>query len=145
MAEEARAVAKYIRMTPTKVRRVMALIRGKDVPVAMDILKFTPNRASEALSKVVKSAAANHMDRFGTDPTELTIVQCFVDPGPTLKRIHPRAMGRAYRILKRTSHITVVVAEKAAAPAQARRGASPAGHSHAGHSHAGHSHAGHSH
>jgi len=136
MAEEARAVAKHIRMTPTKVRRVMALIRGKDVPVAMDILKFTPNRASEALSKVLKSAAANYMDRFGADPEELRITQCYVDPGPTLKRIQPRAMGRAYRILKRTSHITIVVGEKPASQGRAPRAA----HSHAGHSHAGHSH-----
>ena len=112
MPEEAQAVAKYIRMTPTKVRRVMALVRGKDVPKAMDILRFTPNRASDAIFKVVKSAAANHTDRFGTSPDELMIVRCYADPGPMLKRIHPRAMGRAFRIVKRTSHITVVVGEK---------------------------------
>ncbi len=112
MAQEARAVAKYVRMSPTKVRRVMGLIRGKDVLKAMDILKFTPNIASEPLTKVLKSAAANHMDRFGTDPEELHISACFADGGPVLKRVQPRAMGRAYRILKRTSHITIVVSEK---------------------------------
>ena len=155
MAQEARAVAKYVRMTPTKVRRVMALIRGKDVPQAMDILRFTPNRASEVLAKVLKSAAANHMDRFGTTPDELVISECFADPGPTLKRIQPRAMGRAYRILKRTSHVTIAVAERETNRARGgarRRAAAPAatGPSHAGHDHAhdhdhDHDHAGHTH
>jgi large subunit ribosomal protein L22 len=126
-------------MSPTKVRRVMALIRGKDVTDAMNILKFMPNHATEPLSKVVKSAAANHADRFGTSPDELRIVQCFVDGGPTLKRIHPRAMGRAYRIIKRTSHITVIVAEKPDAQPRGRRRSSTA-HSHDGHDHSGHSH-----
>jgi large subunit ribosomal protein L22 len=147
MAEEARAVAKYVRMTPTKVRRVMALIRGKDVPQAMDILKFTPNRASEVLSKVLKSAAANHMDRFGSSPEELQVSTCFVDPGPTLKRIQPRAMGRAYRILKRTSHVTIVVSERETTQRRGRP-TRRAAHSHAGHTHDhdhDHDHAGHSH
>jgi large subunit ribosomal protein L22 len=140
MAEEARAVAKYVRMTPTKVRRVMALIRGKDVTEALNILRFTPNLATEPLTKVVRSAAANHADRFGTSPDELRIVQCYVDGGPTLKRIQPRAMGRAYRILKRTSHITVVVGEKPTGQSRGRRNRPAVAHSHAGHDHAGHSH-----
>ena len=154
MAEEARAVAKYVRMTPPKVRRVMALIRGKDVTEAMNILRFTPNRSSEVLAKVLKSAAANHTDRFGTTPDELIVTECFVDPGPVLKRVQPRAMGRAYRILKRTSHVTIAVGEKpmnrARGGATRRRAAAPqtAGHSHAGHDHDhdhDHDHAGHTH
>ena len=144
MAEETRAVAKYIRMTPTKVRRVMALIRGKDVPEAMNILRFTPNRASEVLSKVLKSAAANHMDRFGTDPGELRVTECYADPGPVLKRIQPRAMGRAYRIVKRTSHVTVVVGEITNQRAGGRGSRRQAAHGHAGHNHS-HDHAGHNH
>lgn len=115
---ESRAVAKYVRMSPTKVRHVMDAVRGKNVEEALAILKFTPNRAAQAISKVVKSAAANALDRHDLDPEELTITRCHVDPGPTLKRIQPRAMGRAYRILKRTSHITVVVSDE---PQTARR------------------------
>ncbi len=109
---ETRAVAKYIRMSPTKVRHVIDAVRGKAVPEALAILRFTPNRAAEAISKVVKSAAANASDRYDLDPEELTITRCFVDPGPTIKRIQPRAMGRAFRILKRTSHITVIVSNE---------------------------------
>lgn len=157
MAQEARAVAKNIRMSPTKVRRVMGLIRGKDVVEAMNILRFTPNLASEVLAKVLKSAAANHTDRFGTTPDELVISECYADPGPVLKRIQPRAMGRAYRILKRTSHVTIAVAEKpeqrtGRGPARRRPGANLAGLSQAGQGHThdhdhdhDHDHAGHTH
>ncbi|HEY3284740.1 MAG TPA: 50S ribosomal protein L22 [Armatimonadota bacterium] len=112
---EVRAVAKHIRMSPTKVRHVIDAVRGKPVEEALAILKFTPNRAAEAITKVVKSAAANALDRFDLDTDELRITRCFVDVGPTMKRIQPRAMGRAYRILKRTSHITVVVSNEAEA------------------------------
>ena len=142
MANESRAVAKHVRMSPTKVRRVMALIRGKDVQEAVNILRFTPNFASDVLEKVLKSAAANHTDRFGTTPDELFISECYADPGPVLKRIQPRAMGRAFRILKRTSHVTIAVSERdergrapRRGPARNRAAATHAGHSHAGHDH----------
>lgn len=153
MANEARAVAKFVRMSPTKVRRVMELIRGKNVTEAMTILRFTPNMASEVLAKVLKSAAANHTDRFGTTPDELYISECYADPGPVLKRIQPRAMGRAYRILKRTSHVTIAVGERedrpqrgGQRPARAAAATTGNGHNHAGHDHDhDHDHAGHSH
>jgi large subunit ribosomal protein L22 len=140
MANESRAVAKHVRMSPTKVRRVMALIRGKDVQEAINILRFTPNFAADVLAKVLKSAAANHTDRFGTTPDELYISECYADPGPVLKRIQPRAMGRAFRILKRTSHVTITVSEREGRsggrrPARNRAAATHAGHSHAGHDH----------
>jgi large subunit ribosomal protein L22 len=151
MAEEAQAVAQFVPMSPTKVRRVMELIRGKNVPEPMTILRFTPNRSSEVLAKVLKSAAANHTDRFGTTPDELVITRCYADPGPVLKRVKPRAMGRAYRIVKRTSHVTIAVTEAEdrtdarRTPAR-RRPAAPkaAGHTHAEHDHD-HDHAGHTH
>jgi large subunit ribosomal protein L22 len=148
MADEAQAVAKFVRMSPTKVRRVMDLIRGKNVVEAMTILRFTPNRSSEVLAKVLKSAAANHTDRFGTTPDELVITRCWADPGPVLKRVKPRAMGRAYRIVKRTSHVTIAVAEledrgaTRRTPARRRPAAAAAGHTPAGHYHD-HHHAGH--
>lgn len=109
---EARAIARYVRMSPRKVRRVMYLVRGKDVTDALATLKFVPNRAARAISKVIQSAAANAENLFGAQPRELRIKACWVDPGPVMKRIQPRAMGRAYPILKRTSHITVIVEEK---------------------------------
>jgi large subunit ribosomal protein L22 len=117
---EARAVARYVRITPTKARLVIDLVRGKPVPEAMQLLRFLPNRAAPIIRKVVQSAAANALDRFDLDPEELVITKCYVDQGPSMKRIRPRAMGRAYRILKRTSHITVVVGERT--QAQRKRG-----------------------
>ncbi len=109
---EARAIARYVRMSPRKVRHVMHLVRGKDVTDALATLKFVPNRAARAISKVIQSAAANAENLFGAQPRELRIKACWVDPGPIMKRIQPRAMGRAYPIFKRTSHITVIVEEK---------------------------------
>jgi large subunit ribosomal protein L22 len=108
---ETRAVAKYIRIAPRKVRRVVDLVRGKYVDEALAILKFLPNRAAKQVSKVVASAAANAENNFSMDREGLKVSAAMVDQGPTMKRIRPRAMGRAYRILKRTSHITVVVSE----------------------------------
>ena len=93
---EAKAVLKYTRISPRKVEIVLDLIRNKPVDLAMAILKHTPKAACEDLEKLLKSAVA----------------ECFVCPGPMLKRIRPRAQGRAYRILKRTSHVTLVVKEK---------------------------------
>jgi len=108
---EARAVAKYVRIAPRKVRRVVDLVRGKYVDEALSILKFVPNRAAKQVSKVVASAAANAENNLGADRELLKVSLAFVDQGPTMKRIQPRAMGRAYRILKRSSHITIRVTE----------------------------------
>ncbi|MFZ5641743.1 MAG: 50S ribosomal protein L22 [Bacillota bacterium] len=109
---EAKAVAKYIRISPRKVRQVVDLIRGKKIGEAIAILKFTPKRAADAVEKVVKSAVANAEHNLEMDRDALYIAEVYVDQGPTLKRFKPRAMGRADLIRKRTSHITVVVAEK---------------------------------
>ena len=109
---EAKAVAKYVRIAPRKVRIVIDLIRGKDVSEAFAILKFTPKIGAVAIEKVLKSAVANAEHNFNMNTDKLYISSAFVDQGPTLKRIHPRSRGQAFKILKRTSHITVVVAEK---------------------------------
>ena len=111
-AKSAMAYLKYVRISPRKVSIVLDLIRGKDVATAMGILKNTPKSASEYLVKLLKSAVANAENNFGMDVSKLYVSECFVCPGPTLKRIMPRAQGRAFRILKRTSHITLAVAEK---------------------------------
>ncbi|GAB6938021.1 50S ribosomal protein L22 [Isoptericola variabilis] len=114
---EAKAQARFVRVTPQKARRVVDLIRGKQAAEAVAVLKFAPQAASEPIRKVVESAVANARvkadrasERF--DETELFVSEAFVDEGPTLKRFRPRAQGRASRILKRTSHITVVVAPR---------------------------------
>jgi large subunit ribosomal protein L22 len=109
---QTRAVAKYVRIAPRKVRIVMDLIRGKGVDEALSILKYTPKAASTVLTKVVSSAAANAENNFDLNKADLIITEAFVDQGPTLKRVHPRSRGQAFRINKRTSHITVVVGEK---------------------------------
>jgi large subunit ribosomal protein L22 len=109
---EAKAIAKYIRISPRKVRLVVDLIRGKKVDEALSILKYTPKRASEAVTKVVKSAAANAEHNLQADKEELFVTSAYVDQGPTFKRFQPRAMGRADVLRKRTSHITIVVGDK---------------------------------
>jgi large subunit ribosomal protein L22 len=116
-ANAALAQARYVRMTPMKCRRVIDLVRGMDVREALDLLRFQPQAASEPIAKVVASAAANAENNRQLDPRTLFISQAYVDEGPTLKRFRPRAQGRAYRIRKRTSHITVVV--EAAVPSGA--------------------------
>ena len=108
---EAKAVAKNVRIAPRKVRVVMNLIRGKKVADAIAILKFTPQVGSEAIYKVLKSAVANAENNFDMNVDNLYVSSCFVDEGPTMKRIHPRSRGQAFKILKRTSHITVAVEE----------------------------------
>jgi large subunit ribosomal protein L22 len=115
---EATATARFVRMAPRKVRFVLDTIRGKYAEEALDILKFTPNHAAGEISKVLRSAIANADNNFDMDLTHLKVTRCYVDGGPTMKRVQPRAQGRAYRILKRTSHITVVVAEGEAPPAK---------------------------
>jgi large subunit ribosomal protein L22 len=109
---EAKAIAKYIRVSPRKVRAVIDLIRGKKLDEALAILRYTPNRATEAITKVVKSAAANAENNLQLSKDDLFVKTCFVDQGPTIKRVMPRAQGRADIMRRRTSHITVVVGEK---------------------------------
>ena len=105
----ARASAKYVRMTPMKARRVVDLIRGRDVASAAAILQYAPQAASEPVGKLLDSAVANAENNHGLDPSTLVIETAYVDEGPTLKRFQPRAQGRAFRIRKRTCHITLEV------------------------------------
>ena len=109
---EARAYLRYARISPRKVTIVLDLIRNQPVDRAMAILKHTPKAACEYLEKLLKSAIANAENNNGMDKNNLYVAECFVCPGPTLKRMRPRAQGRAFRILKRTSHITLVLKEK---------------------------------
>ncbi len=106
---EARAVLRYSRISPRKVRLVIDLIRGKNAEEAMNVLKFTPRRAARIIYKVLKSAVANATQKEIGDVDSLHVTKAHVDVGPTMKRMRPRAMGRANTILKRTSHITLVV------------------------------------
>jgi len=103
------AVARFVRVSPTKARRVIDLVRGKSVSEALDILRWAPQEASEPVAKVIASAAANAQNNDGLDPATLVVATIHADGGPTAKRIRPRAQGRAFRIRRRTSHITVVV------------------------------------
>ena len=109
---EARAISRYVRISPRKVKIVVALIRNKPVGVAMGILNNTPKAASEVLTKLLKSAMANAENNHNMNVDNLYVSEVFVCPGPILKRIMPRAQGRAFRINKRTSHITLVLKEK---------------------------------
>ena len=109
---EAKAHLKYARISPRKVKIVCDLIRGKDTKTAMAILMNTPKAASEPLVKLLKSACANAENNFSMDADKLYVSVAFATPGPILKRMRPRAQGRAYRINKRTSHVTIAVAEK---------------------------------
>lgn len=109
---EARAILRYARISPRKVQIVLDLIRNKPADVAMAILKNTPKAACEPLEKLLKSAMANAENNHNMAPANLYVAECFVSPGPTLKRIRPMGKGRAYRILKRTSHITLVLKER---------------------------------
>ena len=105
----ATAVARYVHVSASKARRVIDLVRGKSVEEALDILRWAPQSASDPVAKVIASAAANAQNNNGLDPRTLVVATVFADEGPTAKRIKPRAQGRAYRIRKRTSHITVIV------------------------------------
>ena len=107
---QATAKATYIRIAPRKVQIVLDLIRGEDVEKAMAILKYTPKAACEVVSKLLKSAVANAENK-DMDTSRLVVSECYVNQGPTLKRIRPRAQGRAFRINKKTSHITLVLKE----------------------------------
>jgi large subunit ribosomal protein L22 len=125
---EATAQARYVRVTPQKARRVVDLIRGKQASEAVAVLQFAPQSASEPVRKVLQSAMANARVKADAasqafDEGELVVTAAYVDEGPTLKRFRPRAQGRAYRIRKRTSHITVEVEELPKTQQTGRRGA----------------------
>ncbi|HLP91970.1 MAG TPA: 50S ribosomal protein L22 [Nostocaceae cyanobacterium] len=115
-SNEVKAIARYIRMSPYKVRRVLDQIRGQSYREALIMLEFMPYRACEPILKVLRSAAANAEHNAGLDRADLVITQAYADQGPVLKRFQPRAQGRAYQIRKPTCHITVAVA--AATPAK---------------------------
>jgi large subunit ribosomal protein L22 len=108
---ETRAVAKYIRISPQKVRLVADLVRGKKVEDALNILMFTPKGSAPVIAKLLKSAVANAGQKEGVDVDTLVVKQISVNEGPTMKRFRPRAMGRGTRILKRMSHISITVEE----------------------------------
>jgi large subunit ribosomal protein L22 len=112
---EARAKEKYIRMSPTKIRRVLSLIKGKSVEEALNILDYTPKRATTVLKKAVESATANYFARDDAPkvtPSDIYIKRIAVDGGPILRRFRPMSMGRVGRIRRRTSHITIVIEDK---------------------------------
>ena len=109
---EAKAYLRNARISPRKVQIVLDLIRNKPVDVALATLDLTPKAASPLLEKLLRSAVANAENNFNMDASKLYVSECFVCPGPILKRIMPRAQGRAFRIYKRTSHITVVLKEE---------------------------------
>ena len=131
----ARAIARHVRISPNKARRVVNLVRGLPAKEALTVLQFAPQGASEQVYKVLASAIANAENNERLDPDALLVSEAFVDEGPTLKRFRPRAQGRAYRIRKRTCHITIAVeavqvtapprkaAAKKAAPAKAAKAA----------------------
>ena len=109
---EAFAYVKFVRMSPRKVKLVCDMIRGQDVKTATAYLSQTSNAACEPMAKLLKSAIANAENNFNMDKKNLYVAECFVCPGPMLKRIRPRAQGRAFRVMKRTSHVTMVLREK---------------------------------
>jgi len=109
---EAKAYLRYARISPRKVQIVLDLIRNQPAEKAMAILKHTPKAASELLEKLLKSAIANAEHNHNMDTSKLYVAECFACPGPIMKRIRPRAQGRAFRVLKRSSHITLVLKEK---------------------------------
>jgi large subunit ribosomal protein L22 len=117
----ARATARFVSVTPMKARRVVDMIRYLPTDEALALLRFAPQTASEPVAKVVASAVANAEHNLRLDPTALVVSVAFVDEGPTLKRIRPRAQGRAFRILKRTSHITIEVSEVSSSAELAQR------------------------
>ena len=117
-----RAVARYVRISPYKARQIADLIRGKNLDEARFITTFSPQGAARLVGKVLESAVANAEHNNGMRADDLMVVNCYVDEGPTLKRWRPRAYGRATRIRKRTSHITVIVGEREELEKKGRRG-----------------------
>ena len=120
----ATAKARFVHVSASKARRVIDLVRGKSVTEALDILRWAPQAASEPVAKAIASAAANAQNNDGLDPATLVVATVYADEGPTAKRIRPRAQGRAYRIRKRTSHITVIVESRPAKDKGAKGAAS---------------------
>ena len=108
---EARAYLKYARISPRKVQIVLDLIRNKPANVALAIIKHTPKAACEPLEKLLKSAMANAENNHNMDVNRLYVSECFVSPGPTMKRVRPMSHGRAFRVLKRSSHVTMALKE----------------------------------
>ncbi|MDA3647261.1 50S ribosomal protein L22 [Saccharopolyspora indica] len=115
------ARARFVRVSPMKARRVVELIKGRSAADALAVLQFAPQTASGPVSKVLASAIANAENNLSLDPETLVVRHAYVDEGPTLKRFQPRAQGRAYRIRKRTSHITVEVESRPKAAAKSRK------------------------
>ncbi len=109
---EARAIAKYVKMSPVKLQPVADLVRGKKLSEALTILKFTPGKGAQLVEKVVKSAAANAENNFDMNPDELYVAEIIANQGPTMKRWRAGAQGRASMILKRSSHISVTLKDK---------------------------------
>ena len=109
---EAKAIAKYVRTSSMKIGIVLDLIRGKNVNEAFAILQYTPKNAADVVTKVLKSAVANAENNLNLDVTRLYVANAYACQGPTLKRFRPRAQGRAYRIRKRSSHVTIIVTER---------------------------------
>ncbi len=109
---EAKAIVRNVRMTPRKMKLICDLIRGKDAGTAYALMNNTPKAASEVMIKLLKSCVANAENNFNMDTDRLYVKEVHVAPGPVMKRVMPRAQGRAFRILKRTSHVTMVLAEK---------------------------------
>ena len=122
----ATAKARFVHVSASKARRVIDLVRGKSVTEALDILRWAPQAASEPVAKVIASAAAKAQNNDGLDPATLVVASVYADEGPTAKRIRPRAQGRAYRIRKRTSHITVIVESRPSRSDRGAKGASSA-------------------
>ena len=110
--QQAKAYLRDLRISPRKVQVVLDLVRNQPADKALAILRYTNKAASEPLFKLVKSAMANAENNFNMDKNNLYVAECFVTPGRTLKRMQPRAQGRAFRILKRTSHVTMVLQER---------------------------------
>lgn len=122
------ANARFVRVSPSKARRMIDLVRGKSVSESLTTLRWMPQSASEPVAKAIASAAANAQNNHGLDPATLVVATIYANEGPTLKRVRPRAQGRAFRIRRRTSHITVVVESR---PAKGERGSGSAGASRA--------------
>ena len=109
---EAKAITRFVRLSPRKARLVADLVRGKSALEALDILEFTNKKAAKYIEKTLRSAIANAENNNNMDVSKLYIAECYAGSAPTMKRIKPRAQGRAYRILKRNSHITIVLDER---------------------------------
>ena len=109
---QARAMARQVRISPTKVRQVLALIREKSAEEAMTILRFSPQRAARVVFKILQSAVANAEHNYGMDTDKLHVLAAYADQGPSMKRFRPVSMGRAHPYVHRTSHVTVTVAER---------------------------------